>query len=109
MMKAPAQILMEFLRSGTDPQELDSLPEETLAAVDRWLMRVLGEVAQRLERWELDRGDRVIVRLDDLSEVTMTTRSRPFMLNDHSPVIFLDGIRGCYALSRVRRTVPETK
>jgi hypothetical protein len=47
-------------------------------------------------------GTRVIVTQDDGSEFTTRTESEAQMLSDVVPVIWLEGVRGCFALSRVR-------
>ncbi len=47
-------------------------------------------------------GVPVIVKLDDGSEKATRTQSEAQILGDHSAVIWLDGISGCYALDRVR-------
>jgi hypothetical protein len=46
-------------------------------------------------------GQRVSVRKDDKSTVETVTRSPATLLGGHTPVIWLEGITGCYALDRV--------
>lgn len=46
-------------------------------------------------------GDQVIVKRDDGSFEERTTRSPAQVLSGHTPVIWLEGIAGCYALDRV--------
>lgn len=46
-------------------------------------------------------GDEVIVKRDDGSFFETITRSPAQVLSGHTPVIWLEGITGCYALERV--------
>ena len=46
-------------------------------------------------------GTPVVVRKDDGSLFRTTTRSAALVLGGHTPVVMLDGIAGCYLLSRV--------
>ena len=46
-------------------------------------------------------GSPVIVERDDGTTLATTTRSAALSLNGHTPVIFVDGIAGCYLLDRV--------
>lgn len=47
-------------------------------------------------------GDPVTVTLDS-GEIKVTkTTSAAEMLSGHTPVVWLDGVRGCYILSRVK-------
>lgn len=57
-----------------------------------------------VEQWNAQHrvGTRVRVTKDDGSAVETTTRTRAMMLSGHTPVIFLDGISGCYLLTRVK-------
>ena len=54
--------------------------------------------------WTL--GTQVIVTKDDGSELHTITKSSPWMLVGHTPVILVEGISGCYLLSRVRKEKP---
>jgi hypothetical protein len=57
-----------------------------------------------VENWNLKHsvGIPVTVKLDSGEVRTTKTRSRAEMLSGHSPVIWLDGITGCYLLDRVK-------
>jgi hypothetical protein len=57
-----------------------------------------------VEQWNAAHrvGTRVRVTKDDGSSVETTTRTRAMMLSGHTPVIFLEGISGCYLLTRVK-------
>ncbi|WP_232252421.1 hypothetical protein [Sphingomonas paucimobilis] len=46
-------------------------------------------------------GQRVRVTKDDGSNIMTTTRSQAQVLSDHTAVIWLVGISGCYLLDRV--------
>jgi hypothetical protein len=46
-------------------------------------------------------GSVVNVRKDDGSTLETTTRSAAEVLSGRTPVVWLDGISGCYALDRV--------
>jgi hypothetical protein len=61
------------------------------------------EMELEVENWNLKNkvGSFVRVRLDSGHEVETTTRSEAQMLSGHTPVVFLDGISGCYLLDRV--------
>ncbi len=48
-------------------------------------------------------GTEVDVTMDDGSVRRTKTRSVAQMLNNHSAVVWLEGISGCYSLSRVRK------
>jgi hypothetical protein len=49
-------------------------------------------------------GDEVFVKLDGKDEPFRTrTRSDAQVLGDHSAVVWLENVRGCYAISRVVR------
>ena len=50
-------------------------------------------------------GDAVVVTRDDGTMQATTTRSEPWKLGGHTWVVLLDGIAGCYALSRVRKAL----
>jgi hypothetical protein len=58
---------------------------------------------QAIERWnkKYPVGTPVTVRLDDGSVNETKTRSAAYVLSGHTAVIFVDGISGCYLLSRV--------
>lgn len=57
-----------------------------------------------VENWNLKHpvGTRVVVRKDDGTKMTTVTRSQAELLSGHTPVIWVTGISGCYALERVR-------
>jgi hypothetical protein len=52
-------------------------------------------------------GQRVSVRKDGGDGVVTTTSSKAEVLSGHSAVIWLDGISGCYLLSRVTPLLDE--
>jgi hypothetical protein len=58
---------------------------------------------QMVEDWnsKYKSGQRVLVRLDDKSTIETNTSSVAVLLGGHTPVIYLEGISGCYALDRV--------
>lgn len=47
-------------------------------------------------------GIKVAMTKDDGSVHLTTTRSQAELLSGHTPVIWLDGVRGCYLLDRVK-------
>ncbi len=47
-------------------------------------------------------GTEVIVRMDDGTEVRTKTTHEATVLGGHTAVAWLEGIRGCYNLERVR-------
>lgn len=60
---------------------------------------------QRLvDKWNLQYavGQAVTVRLDSGEVRTTVTRSKAELLSGHSAVVWLEGVSGCYLLSRVR-------
>jgi glutaredoxin len=54
-------------------------------------------------------GDKVIVHLDSGKERETTTRSKAQLLANKVPVIWLNGIHGCYSLDRVERIKERKK
>ncbi|WP_088183948.1 hypothetical protein [Sphingobium sp. Z007] len=52
-------------------------------------------------------GQAVTVRRDGGDVITTKTRSEAQLLSCHSPVIWLEGISGCYLLSRVTPVTGE--
>ena len=46
-------------------------------------------------------GTKVVVTLDSGEKKETTTTSDAWLLGGHSAVVMLDGISGCYSLSRV--------
>ena len=57
-----------------------------------------------LAKWkDVPVGTEVVVTKDDGTEVRTKTESEAYLMGGHSAVIMLTGIRGCYALGRVRR------
>ncbi|MBP2230784.1 hypothetical protein J2847_004093 [Azospirillum agricola] len=69
----------------------------------------LSQLQAQVEAWNADHpiGSPVVVRLDTGETRHTITRSSAYVLSGHSAVIFLDGIRGCYLLDRVRPGKPE--
>jgi hypothetical protein len=57
----------------------------------------------QVENWNLKRpvGTKVTVHLDSGEARETTTRSKAEMLSGHTAVVWLDGVAGCYLLSRV--------
>jgi len=57
-----------------------------------------------VENWNLKHpvGTKVTVTKDDGTVIDSETTSEAQVLGGHTPVIWLEGIRGCYALDRVR-------
>ncbi len=55
-------------------------------------------------------GGRVLVNLDNHDEpMETTTRSAAEVLNGHSAVVWLNGVRGFYLLSRVKPVAVSTE
>lgn len=52
-------------------------------------------------------GCKVSIQLDSGEQRETTTRSEAQVLSGHSAVIWLDGVRGCYQLDRVK-AIPAT-
>lgn len=52
-------------------------------------------------------GTPVKVKLDNGSIKETTTRSEADLLGGHTPVVWLEGIRGCYLLDRCTPQVTE--
>jgi len=52
-------------------------------------------------------GDPVTVKRDDGSLFETTTRSEAQVLSGHTPVIWVEGIVGCYLLERVTPRSPR--
>ncbi len=46
-------------------------------------------------------GTKVLVKRDDGNNLITVTRSAAYVLSGHTAVIFVEGISGCYDLSRV--------
>lgn len=65
-------------------------------------------MALEVENWNLKHpvGTPVTLRKDDGSVIETRTRARAEILSGHTPVIWLEGVRGCYLLSRVRAIAP---
>lgn len=63
-----------------------------------------GEHLASVERWNATHpvGTPVVLRLDNGKDFATKTRSRAEILSGHTPVIWLEGVRGCYILERVR-------
>ena len=53
-------------------------------------------------------GTKVVVTLDNHERKETVTRSEAEVLSGHSAVIWLEGIRGCYLLDRVRAVEEAT-
>jgi len=47
-------------------------------------------------------GGVVTLEKDDGRILTTVTRSEAYVLSGHTPVIFVKGVTGCYALERVK-------
>jgi hypothetical protein len=64
---------------------------------------VLSELELECSRWneKYPIGTPVMVKKDNGVEYLSRTRSEASVLSGHSAVIFVDGISGCYLLSRV--------
>lgn len=62
----------------------------------------------KCDRWNRTHaiGTPVRLRTDGGDTIETATRSEAYMLSGHTPVIFLEGIVGCYMLDRV---TPVTK
>lgn len=61
-----------------------------------------------LKKWEnVEIGTWIVVRKDNGEELRTKVRDKPLLLGDHSAVIWLEGISGCYSLERVRLMRPE--
>jgi hypothetical protein len=54
-------------------------------------------------------GSPVTVRKDSDEIVETRTRSEAWVLSGHSPVVLLDGIRGCYLLTRCLPVLQDTE
>lgn len=50
-------------------------------------------------------GSEVLVRKDSGEKVLTVTKSAALVLSGHTPVIFLEGISGCYLLDRVSKVI----
>ncbi len=48
-------------------------------------------------------GSKVLVRRDSGGNLITYTRSEAYVLSGHTPVVFVEGISGCYDLSRVEK------
>lgn len=62
------------------------------------------EVQKQVDEWNdrVEVGDTVVVQLDSGERLRTRTRSEADILGGHSPVVWLEGVAGCYALERVR-------
>lgn len=72
--------------------------------VENWNLKLPVGTEVEVENWNLKHpvGTEVDVTMDS-GEVRRTkTRSHAEVLSGHTPVIWLEGITGCYLLSRVR-------
>lgn len=65
--------------------------------------KTLSQIQAQVDAWNSKHGigADVTVRLDDGRLVTTKTASDAYVLGGHSPVLFLVGVKGCYALDRV--------
>lgn len=63
----------------------------------------LSQMHRTVERFNRDVpiGSAVTVRKDGGEVIQTVTDSKAYVLSGHTPVIFLRGISGCYALDRV--------
>lgn len=64
----------------------------------------LAKLKKQCEDWNTVNhvGCEVVLTRDDDVQLRTKTRSEAEVLSGHSAVIWLDGVRGCYALDRVR-------
>ncbi len=62
------------------------------------------ELQLEVENWNLKHGIGVAVRVtkDNGTIVKTVTTSRAYLLSGHTPVVMVEGISGCYLLSRVK-------
>jgi hypothetical protein len=60
-----------------------------------------------VEVWNLKHpvGQAVEVTRDNGEKILTRTTSTAWVLSGHTPVVFLDGISGCYLLSRVKAVI----
>jgi hypothetical protein len=70
---------------------------------------ILAELELECQRWNEAHpvGTRVFVQKDNGIKQLTRTRSEASVLSGHSAVIYLEGISGCYLLSRVTVAKPE--
>jgi hypothetical protein len=66
---------------------------------------------QACEEWneKYPPGTEVIVTLDGGAQIRTKTRSDATVLGGHTPVIWVDGIVGCYRLDRVAPVNPSAE
>jgi hypothetical protein len=50
-------------------------------------------------------GTEVLVKTDSKGNLITKTRSEAYVLSGHTPVIFVEGISGCYLLDRVSKVL----
>lgn len=48
-------------------------------------------------------GTEVLVKTDTQANIITKTRSAAYVLSGHTPVVFVEGISGCYLLDRVSK------
>ena len=63
-----------------------------------------GRESAKVEKFNADNpvGTKVVVIMDDESRQETMTRSEAWVLCDHTAVVQLDGMAGCYLLDRVK-------
>jgi hypothetical protein len=68
------------------------------------MAKSLAKLQKQCDEWNAAHpvGTAVICNKDFVGDVPTKTRSEAYVLSGHSPVIFLEGISGCYHLSHVR-------
>jgi hypothetical protein len=87
-----------------DRHHLDLIDSVLGASIKRMKRSSIKEQQQACEIWNLKHpiGCDVTVEMDSGEIRATRTRSMAQMLSGHTAVIFLEGIAGCYLLSRVR-------
>lgn len=68
------------------------------------IMKISKAEQKKVDAWntKYSVGQDVDVHKDDGQIVRTKTRSRAEVLSGHTAVIWLDGVRGCYLLERVK-------
>ena len=71
----------------------------------------MNKKLKQVEGWNKNYpvGTEVIVRRDNGTDFLTSTRSPAELLQGQTPVIWVKGISGCYALSHVRPFVKDEK
>lgn len=98
-----SKIAFDLLRACEDAIEAINGNEDIHSLRD-WLREVVAKAKKEIvDAWNRDNetGRAVTVRLDSGEIRKTVTRSSANLLGGHTPVIWLEGIAGCYALERV--------